>query len=201
MKKSLLAAFLPCTFCVFLCSCGAPSIGLFFLPIQTIDEKIWFEPEKDVLEADDISVETSRPWSDRSLNGRLFELNSISGRITKLQGFMGTICSVGNILGEFDYLKTIINGNETKEYLELANAREQLKNALIPAIKNLTPYDFEILIDLIFREIGWKRTSAVGSQMKDLILVMPMILKVFSILFTQVMKELKNSQKKTPMKK
>lgn len=114
---------------------------------------------------------------------------------------MGTICSVENILGEFDYLKTIINGNETKEYLELANAREQLKNALIPAIKNLTPYDFEILIDLIFREIGWKRTNVAGVQKKDLIPVMPMILKVFSILFTQAMKELKNSQKKTPMKK
>lgn len=29
----------------------------FFLPIQTIDDKIWFEPEQDVLEADGISVE------------------------------------------------------------------------------------------------------------------------------------------------
>lgn len=116
--------------------------------------------------------ETSIPWSDRSINGRLFELNGISGRITKLQGFMGTVCSVGNTLGEFEYLKNIINGNETKEFLELVKAKKQLKTALIPAIRNLTPYDFEILIDLIFREIGWKRTSIVGAQMKDLDLVL-----------------------------
>lgn len=134
----------------------------------------WTKINCNSVKQDDISkyFETSLPWSDRSINGRLFELNSISGRITKLQGFMGTVCSVGNTLGEFDYLKNIINGNETKEFLELVKAKEQLKNALIPAIKNLTPYDFEILVDLIFREIGWKRTSVVGAQMKDLDLVL-----------------------------
>ncbi len=137
--------------------------------------KMWWTKIKcNSIKQDEISkyFETSIPWSDRSVDGRLFELNSISGRITKLQGFMGTICSVGNTLGEFDYLKNIINENETKEYLELAKAKDLLKDALIPAIRNLTPYDFEILIDLIFREIGWKRTSVVGAQMKDLDLVL-----------------------------
>ena len=134
----------------------------------------WTKIKCNSIKQDDISkyFETLIPWSDKSINGRLFELNSISGRLTKLQGFMGTVCSVGNTFREFDYLKNIINGNETKEYLELAVAKEQLKNLLIPAIKNLTPYDFEILIDLIFRGIGWKRTSVVGAQMKNLDLVL-----------------------------
>ena len=79
-------------------------------------------------------------------------------------------------MNEFNYLKQIINDIETNEYKNLLDAKETLKKSLIPAIKNLTPKDFEILVDLIFRNFGWKRTSVLGESMKffDIILEEPL---------------------------
>lgn len=140
----------------------------------------WCCAKKGSINEDSISkyMETEINWSSKSIDGkRTFEINHISGRLTKLRGgFKGTCCTIGNKLNEFDYLKQIINNIETKEYRDLFEAREALREALIPAIKNLMPKDFEILVDLIFRSFGWKRTSVLGESMKffDIILEEPM---------------------------
>ena len=122
-------------------------------------------------------LETKIKWSDKSINDkRLFAIDNISGRLSKYRGYRGTVCSIGNKLNEFIYLKQIINNIETNEYKNLFEAKKLLKTALIPAIKNLIPYDFEILVDLIFRNFGWKRISVLGETMKffDIVLQEPL---------------------------
>ena len=47
-------------------------------------------------------------------------------------------------------------------------AKVSLQLSLIPLIQNLTPIDFEILVDLIFRNAGWKRVSVLGKTQKDI---------------------------------
>lgn len=88
-----------------------------------------------------------------------------------LQGFQGTICSVR----EFDYLLRKING-ATEPEVELAkSSRQTLAGQIAAIIRNLHWRDFELLIDLIFRQAGWRRTSQVGGPQKtlDLELVEP----------------------------
>jgi hypothetical protein len=123
-------------------------------------------------------------WSDKDVDqSKTFEINQISGRITKYQLFMGTCCKIGNEIGEFDYLKQIINHQESQDSIRLWSSIEQLRNSLIKPIQALIPKDFEILIDLIFRANGWRRTSVLGEVMKffDLVLEEPFTNKKFGV--------------------
>jgi hypothetical protein len=146
----------------------------------------WCTAKSGTISEDDKSkyVLTSIGWSCSDINrSRVFEINQISGRLTKYQIFMGTVCSVGNKIGEYDYLCNIIQGIESHDYEKLINAITELKNALVNPIKNLTPKDFEILVDLIFRNNGWKRTSVLGEVMKffDIVLEEPFSRKLHGV--------------------
>lgn len=149
----------------------------------------WCIPEAGSVKEDKISkyIDTKIHWSAKSvkneLNTRIFELIHLSGRLTSYQGFRGTVCAVGNKLKQFDYLRAIINGSESEEYSKLYEARQEMKLALIPAIKNLTPKDFETVIDLIFRNGGWKRMSVLGEVMQfvDIVLEEPLTKKLHGV--------------------
>lgn len=164
--------------------CEADSTTIFI----TFDsgKLFWCSPIENSISTDDISkyIKTANGWSCKDIyDNRLFESTQISGRITKYQLYMGTTCKIGDRLRELDYLKNLINGIESEEYTKLFEAKENLKKSLIPAIKNLTPKDFEIFTDLIFRNLGWRRTSVVGEIMKffDLILEEPLNNKLHGV--------------------
>lgn len=146
----------------------------------------WCVSEKGSINEDETSkfLNTQAGWSDKNIpQTRTFEIHQLSGRLTKYQLFLGTACGVNNKLRERDCLIANINGCETEEYQKLYEARAAMKEAIIPAIKSLTPKDFEIAIDLIFRNSGWKRTSVLGETMKffDLILEEPFTKKLHGV--------------------
>ena len=139
----------------------------------------WCIAKNGSIKEDEVSkyLETKVKWSDKSISDRRqFAIDNISGRLSKYRGYRGTVCAIGNKLNEFTYLYQIINNIETNEYKNLFEAKESLKKALVPAIKNLIPYDFEILVDLLFRNFGWKRISVLGETMKffDIVLQEPL---------------------------
>ena len=106
----------------------------------------WCFPKSNKIFKDDISkyIEAKDGWSDSDINKkRIFDINQISGRITKYQMFLGTLCSVNNKLDEFNYLKSLIFDKEPIDRINILNAKTSLEKALIPAIKNLIPKDFE----------------------------------------------------------
>ncbi len=149
-------------------------------------ELYWTIPKQNSISEDGTSkyIETIIPWSDKDINkNKTFELNQISGRITKYQLFMGTCCKIGNDLGEFEYLKQLINDQQSDEFKKLSSSINQLKESLLIPIKHLTPKDFEILVDLIFRNNGWRRTSVLGEVMKffDLVLEEPFSNKLYGV--------------------
>jgi hypothetical protein len=80
---------------------------------------------------------------------------------------------------EKDYLRCLINAEPIQEYTSLLQAVKNKKENILAEVeaglKLLHWRDFEILVDLIFRELGWRRISILGKGMKkfDLVLDKP----------------------------
>jgi hypothetical protein len=103
-------------------------------------------------------------WHSHDIKGKPLVMSQLSGRLLAMQGFQGTICSVR----EARYLVNRINGVQPKEVKEAEDALLQLEQKVEAVVRNLTWRDFELLIDLIFRQAGWQRVSDLGGTMKSL---------------------------------
>ena len=133
--------------------------------------KLWWCKLKDGLILED---ETSKfrkltgKWSDENVNSKKLFIEDISGKLSKIQGFRGTVCGVNAP----DDLFRLLNGIPSKEYDEILKAKKNLCDKIEKGIKLLHWKDFETLVDLIFRQSGWKRISMLGESMRytDLVL-------------------------------
>jgi hypothetical protein len=103
-------------------------------------------------------------WNCYDIKGHPLLMNQLSGSLQSMQGFRGTICSVR----ESNYLINKINGIMPKEVKEAQTTLFELGKKLEVIIKTLHWKDFEILIDLIFRQTGWQRVSPLGGPQKTL---------------------------------
>jgi len=103
-------------------------------------------------------------WSDKDINGKPLLFGNISGKLLKTQGFRGTICTVP----EKEYALRKINGDQSKEVVAVEKAMNELKSKLSDLIKQMQWKDFEVLIDLIFRQGGWQRLSERGKAIKSI---------------------------------
>lgn len=110
-------------------------------------------------------------WKSADITGRPLEMGQLSGKLLKVQRFQGTICTIK----ERDYLVQKITGTLRPEVKVARNAQIELEKSIQIIIEDLTPKDFEILVDLIFREAGWRRVSVLGESQKtlDLDLISP----------------------------
>lgn len=105
-------------------------------------------------------------WSDRDVNGKTIFVSNINGRISAKRGFLGTICEYNE--EDTDYITRLINGKRAEVNKSAFRCYNALEAALIPLIQSLTWKDFELLIDLIIRNLGWQRISKVGGTQKTL---------------------------------
>jgi len=103
-------------------------------------------------------------WSYRDIKGAPLDMSRLSGKLCAMAGFRGTICSVT----EFEYLVNKINAIDSREVAAARSERALLVAAMEPIDQHLHWRDFELLIDLIFRQAGWKRISQVGGPQKTL---------------------------------
>ena len=103
-------------------------------------------------------------WNNADINENIILKVNLSGKLLAVSGFMGTICSVK----ELQYLIHKINGTVEPHVAEAQRAFQNLQNTLIPIVQNLHPNDFEILVDLIFRQAGWQRMGVLGGTEKDI---------------------------------
>jgi hypothetical protein len=116
------------------------------------------------VEEDKISkyIKVGSQWKSEDINGNPLYLNKLPGSILKTQRFSGTICK----LYEIEKLQRIINVKYSAIYTELISRRVALCKTIEDGLKELHWKDFELLIDLIFRETGWQRVSVLGENMK-----------------------------------
>lgn len=101
-------------------------------------------------------------WHDADLTGAPLLASRIPGVIAQLQGFRGTVCSVK----EREALRRLIAGETSPAYQAVSAAREALVREVQAAIRMLHWKDFETLVDLVFRQSGWRRRSVLGEAMK-----------------------------------
>jgi hypothetical protein len=88
-----------------------------------------------------------------------------------MQSFQGTICESK----EFEYLRRKLNGELLPAVDEAAQAENQMVQKIIPLMRLLTWQDFELLVDLVFANSGWRRLGQVGKTQKtvDIELMLP----------------------------
>jgi len=118
-------------------------------------------------------------WRSTDVKGKPLQKNHLSGKLLSMEGFRGTICSVR----EFDYLVERINGQVSKEIEEALEAMSMLEHKIEALIRRFHWKDFEILVDLIFRQAGWQRVSVLGENEKtiDLDLLSPITSERYAV--------------------
>lgn len=124
----------------------------------------WCRVAESGIEQDDISKyrRVAGKWCNCDIDGNPLIISQISGRLSKTQGFRGTICDVGAV----DDLRRLLNNQPSKTYQTISEAKENLEKEVGEGLRLLHWKDFETLVDLIFRNAGWRRISLVGETMK-----------------------------------
>lgn len=113
-------------------------------------------------------------WSNKSQTGEELLINSLSGHLTKVAAYRQTICDIKEL--PFDYLIRKLNNEELPEIIVANSARTSLQQATEKLLKLLTWQDFELFIDLLFSQSGWRKVSKIGGVQKtiDLELIHPL---------------------------
>ncbi len=101
-------------------------------------------------------------WSSSNIKDEELFMENLSGQVLKVQGFRSTICNVY----ASEYITRKINSEEIKEVKEVVENYAKLQKSLEPMIRKLNPDDFELLVDLIFRDLGYQRVSVIGKLQK-----------------------------------
>ncbi len=105
-----------------------------------------------------------RPWSNRSLKGKLLAMTDLPGTVTTVAGFKGTVCTPK----AWREILRIIQDEQDPDATAAALARGVYEQALEKIVRRLSPQDFEQLIDLILARTGWARISTLGKVLKGI---------------------------------
>ena len=110
----------------------------------------------------------SRPvigkWSSNDISGKPLQKTQLSGALLRVQGFRGTICKVK----ELKCLVEKINGAVHPEIENALLAKAEFEGKIESLIRKLTWGDFELLVDLLFRQAGWQRMATLGKTQKTI---------------------------------
>lgn len=128
---------------------------------------------------DGTKIRNADGWKNVDTEGKLLTKSRLSGKLLAIQRYPGTICKVK----ESEYIVNKINGIDSPEIIEATQALSQLEQKIEAVIRKLTWQDFELLIDLLFRQSGLQRLSALGGTQKtlDLDLLSPITSERFGI--------------------
>ena len=80
------------------------------------------------------------------------------------QRFSGTICGFDE--DQVGDLRRLLNNEQSNSFQAISRAKETLTKQVEGGLSPLHWKDFEILVDLVFRNAGWRRVSCVGETMK-----------------------------------
>lgn len=112
-------------------------------------------------------------WCDRNILGETLDVNKISGALTKTQSTQGTMAEIQPDIACY-FLKLLLS-EKIKSKSHAEKARCYLGVTLAKIIQTLQPSEFEVLVDLIFANSGWKRDGELGGNIKfvDVTLKLP----------------------------
>ena len=127
----------------------------------------WCRVGKDGIEQDAISKYRTAGgrWSNCDIEGNRLIINQLPGRLSMKQRFSGTICGFDE--DQLDDLHRLLNNQPSEDFLAVSRAKATLTKQVEGGLSLLHWKDFEILVDLVFRNAGWRRGSCVGETMKS----------------------------------
>jgi hypothetical protein len=128
----------------------------------------WCFANHEIEQLDDNSKrrKTVNGWSCKDINGNELWFSNISGTILQTQRFAGVICGFSE--EDMVYLSRKINGEDLPSIKQVNIARKQLVEALQDIVASFHYKEFELLVDLIFREAGSLRIGELGGHQKGI---------------------------------
>lgn len=106
------------------------------------------------------------PWRNMDVNDKSLAMDFLGGNLTKTAGYRSTICGLS--ADSAKYAIDRINGKLPNVVLKAKETRDSLVECMEELLKLLTWKDFEVLVELIFAQSGWKRVSATGGVQKTI---------------------------------
>lgn len=103
-------------------------------------------------------------WSDKDVKENILWEDNLSGALLKTKSYMSTLC----VPDAEEYAWNKIHCLQSKEAIEFEKDLAAFKKSTVALVQKLTWQDFEVLIDLIFRNAGFQRVSRVGGQQKTI---------------------------------
>ena len=127
----------------------------------------WCRVGPDKIQQDAISKyrTVAGKWSKCDIDDKPLIINEIPGRLSMKQGFRATICGFDE--EQLDDLRRLLNNQPSEDFQAISEAKETLTTLVERGLSHLHWSDFEILVDLVFRNAGWRRVSCVGGIMKS----------------------------------
>lgn len=110
---------------------------------------------------------TSGPWLCTDIQGGDLAVRDFSTKLTQLAAFRGTLCNVRQL----DYLLRRINAEAEPLAVEAEALQVQLIDVACRLVAALHWKDFEILVDRIFADSGWRRVGVLGETQADVDLI------------------------------
>lgn len=103
-------------------------------------------------------------WKNTDIDGNELRREGLSGRLTKTAAYRQTICGLQKDVEK--YLRNRLKCKISPELISALSAISNLEKTIQPLIQVLTPSDFELLIELIFSNSGWRKTTPTGGNQK-----------------------------------
>lgn len=101
-------------------------------------------------------------WHNASLGGQPLRQRELNGRLTRTAAYRATICDVGAL----DYLLAKINDEDLPVIGQAKAAKATALTSIQALMNHLTWQDFELLVDLVFAQSGWRRVGETGGTQK-----------------------------------
>jgi len=105
-------------------------------------------------------LECNRPWSNRSVEGKLLAYAELPGTVSRTAGFQGTVCEPNAA----ETVLRIIRGEKDPNAALASKARQEYEWATRQMVAQLGWKDFEQLVDLILARSGWVRICTLGGK-------------------------------------
>ncbi len=135
--------------------------------ITFYNQKLWWSFAKQEIYANPDKTKykkTYTGWSSKDASGKELLMSNLSGTLLAVQGFRSTICNVN----ESKYVINKIKAACSNEIKKLEEDFSQLAKSVGALIKKLRWKDFELFVDLIFRDMGCQRVGVVGGPQKTI---------------------------------
>lgn len=124
----------------------------------TVRDQAGVNPSGEGREEGHFWLNCARPWSNRSVGGKLLATADLPGIATTTAGFRGTVCEPAG----WAAIRRIVLDEVDPQVIAATKAREAYEDAAKALVTRLHDKDFEVLVDLILSRTGWARVAKLG---------------------------------------